>query len=739
MMEAATLQAPKSGRSRFSKALPAPPSLPAFDFESQLRPVPEKALPPQQRSPPEGSLPPLPPPKKPESERDREPTMATVTRPLNSPLPPLPAPSKSPGPPPPMSIPRRPVAAPSATPTKAAAPGPAPVLIPAPTLATPQPEPSPVGSISSLLSAYSNHTAESTPQSPANSAQDTTSSNTAYSVVGPNLGIQSSSTKDEARAQALPTLSSDRSAQRHEANNPQTIRADRDELFLQLPPPPPPSKDAQRGPPRPQTPTGPQSQTTQLPTSPRIASSPGNTSPQEQLWRRRSLKADKNVSVPDLKLVASHGSTAASAQNSSQSGPSDAPPQPILPSAAEPKAAEPATATRAPPPQTANAGLPGRNIRPVAPGESVSQGETSMGQEASCIKDKIKKKVLEVHRRHESKEQPEANEPEVRTSHAAATPSPTAPLPSVSPLSAQRLPTPEYGTNDVKSPPLDIVVSPVSPASTPELAGGPKPNIAHGTARAPEAQIRHAKSTPSLTARTGNAEAGVRRGKGLPAFPAPDRDRGLNQTRSPSRNSNDQRPFAAATRQEPPASTDSQGTYQRDPRSPSSSWELKSISEAGSIDTVKPTLQRPNHIAPADDPPLREHDPDQPDKTDNPGAARFPRNWYTPFPADHILDARPLTDRHFRCLTQHRYVTANRQRTNPIACRTCGHKDRNAECYICSACHLNVCSGCSGLLRRFRGDLSQVLQQIEEKRASQTTEKPPPSADESATAAILEA
>jgi hypothetical protein len=45
-------------------------------------------------------------------------------------------------------------------------------------------------------------------------------------------------------------------------------------------------------------------------------------------------------------------------------------------------------------------------------------------------------------------------------------------------------------------------------------------------------------------------------------------------------------------------------------------------------------------------------------------------------------------------------MTANRQRHNPVACRTCGHVDRNAECYICSACALNVCSGCVAVLRR---------------------------------------
>jgi hypothetical protein len=165
-------------------------------------------------------------------------------------------------------------------------------------------------------------------------------------------------------------------------------------------------------------------------------------------------------------------------------------------------------------------------------------------------------------------------------------------------------------------------------------------------------------------------------------------------------------------------------------------WDPKPISETGSIETVKPMFRRPDTFVPIEELPLKEPDPNQPDTTDNPGAARFPRNWYTPLPPDQILDARPLEEKHFRCLTNHRYMTRSRQRTNPIACRTCGHKDRYAECFICSACHLNVCPGCNELLRRSKGDLGRVLGQIKEKQAAGPAR--PHAADESATASILE-
>jgi hypothetical protein len=70
-------------------------------------------------------------------------------------------------------------------------------------------------------------------------------------------------------------------------------------------------------------------------------------------------------------------------------------------------------------------------------------------------------------------------------------------------------------------------------------------------------------------------------------------------------------------------------------------------------------------------------------------------------------------------------MTAARQRVNPVACRTCGTKERTAECYICSACHLNVCSGCNVRLRRLRGDLGQVLQQIKQQE-TEVKENPGP-------------
>ena len=830
MMGPATLQPPKTGRSRFSKALPAPPSLPTFEFESSfdLAPLPAPERRPLPSPQPRAPLPPVPPPKKAEWEREREPDrdwgrdwdrntarssgttttttnttstaasnpVAAMAKPLASP----PVPSKFTGLPP-MSIPRRrPVGAPAAAPVT-----PLPVVAPisTPVLALPDPAPSPVGSFSSLLSAYSNHTADSPRSSLAGaakgSAKDTASSWDAYSVVSPSPDTQRSSAQSSAPAYALPPLPSDPNTRKHGPSG----------RVLDALPPPPPLKDVGRGS-RPQTPTS-LPQTAPPPTSTRVGSPREGGSPQnEQLWKRRSLKADKTLAVPDLKLVSSHGSTVASAQD--QSSPLFSQPFP-LPPRSKPKTAEPATTSRAPPPST-NGGLPGRNIRPV-PSEQTAPppGDASMGQEASRIKEK-----LESARRRGSREEPKEKQL-----------GPTPSLHAVSPISAQRLPTPEYGANDVKSPLPDTLVSPLSPASSPELPGE-KPTQ---RAAVPETQMHHVRSSPSLVPGPINSGLAVRTPMGLPSSPRPDMNTGASQTQPPATQGPNQTqnllgsqvpsqtqsfptsplhgqgqgpkiqnlpasqvpnqtrnlptsplpgqgqgpnqtqplpefappdrnwapnppqyrayspavgrsetpnqkqylPYSPATDPNPPqtqaptaappSDTSAQRPLPAAPReapllsSQPTPWTSqnatrsplpRTISETGSVETVKDPLSR-QHRQPET---VLETDPNQPDHTDNPGAARFPRGWYTPKPTSdggHGMQPPPLTQRHYRCLTQHRYMTGNRQRVNTVGCRVCGVRDAAAEVWICSACSLGVCEGWKGLLGQGRG-LEGVLREV---------------------------
>ena len=787
---------PKSGRSRFSKALPAPPSfldeqelqspnppksnlsnlsnlssptsassrsllpdlpqlppLPTLDVQldsEPFAPFQSKALPPiilpeseQQR--------PLPPPKQADSSnwnsysnnyaysstssstKETKPDMATTAKPFspyNSPLPALPAKAGHfpPAPAPATIVKRRPVPSPSvasppppvasssspsttttpasnlpvvsvapAPPPPASASNPAPIQIPAPHLASPDPSPSPALSYSSLLSAYNTDpTPESTPRSSTNLTTDKSGTadekqfiaSASQSVqqagtlsIGPSLTTQS-------------TLLSDQNAQNRAQEGSNKPISDEQESR-----PPPPVKNPQpaQSPLRPKTPDAVklQIQSGQGSTTTNATASPTNTSPQQdQLWRRRSLKSDNNLEVPDLKLVSSNGSTAGSAQNTSHSSSSNAQSSPPRPEGNQSDSTQSAARTRVILPKTTNASLPGRNIRPVASQQQIaSQDEEKMGQKVSHLKAK-----LSDHPSDGTEKSPHEERPGLPAKLTKPLPNPVA-SPTVG-----RLPTPEYEKNDIKSSIVETVVSPVSPASSPELASETK-------------SVIQRKAVGGGGTKVNNVGLPGRPTAGLPATPAANRARAPSQpqqfsARSTSITGNDQRPTDLTVQKQ----------WELQPHPVVD--ELKAGSDTGSIDSDATVRVRPydnaSVIAPSltlTVPPVNEADEEE-STTDHPGAALFPRNWYRREVGVKILDAAPLTDKHYRCLTNHRYMTANKQRYNPIACRTCGNKDRNADCFICSACSLNICPTCNGNLRRFRGDLKQLLRVIKESKSA---------------------
>lgn len=773
-MGATALQSPKSGRSRFSKALPAPPSFSNF-LERKLNPQPQPQppslpkLPPQlpplslgysgsgagssthsqslRSTPSTGKLlpaidagPPLPPPKELVREAIVPAAMAATSRPLDSPLPPLPQRVEpKPDPKPPKAIVRRPVAAPApvASPPTAAAPqavlpppvlAPVPVHVPAPVPSplsatglalSPAPvspiglSPSPAGSFSSLLSAYSNHTSSSTPRTSTNSTNDITSAKGSYSAVSPGDQTRGSGVNSADGPGPAPSLSG-RDAREQNIYEQRTRAGGEQEL----PPPPPPLKDVHRFP----TPPVALKLQTQAAHSPADTHSPSplsNTSPkQDQLWRRRSLKSEKNLAVPQLKLVGSNGSTAAPDQNPSTTGTTQATagPQPLH-SATTTRTDSPAAAavTRVPAPKGAEAAFPGRNIRPVPSRQQVISpiGHQDMGQKASHVARDL---VPRGRSNEEVKKSPKPTQ--------ASTASPTKPLPSMpSPNPIVRLPTPEYELSDVKNLIVETIVSPVSPASSPDLPTEPKSAGIPKLATETESQIRHAKSSPALAARPPFAGAAGRSPLGLPGSPAATRDRALDQPgQSP------------VSRRDPAGPSPLAFAKQREPVPQARPKEQRTVSENGSTasdETLKPSMPsfgtatyQQIQVPPA--PPSEGTVTEEPETTDHPGAALFPRNWYRPLPADTVMDARPLESKHFRCLTQHRYMTTARQRVNPIACRTCGNKDRQADAHICSACSLNICTRCNFKLRRVRGDLEQLLVQLKENAATEGEGGPQP-------------
>ncbi|KAK0646584.1 hypothetical protein B0T16DRAFT_165491 [Cercophora newfieldiana] len=741
-----TLQTPKTGRSRFSKALPAPPSFlerkSSKSNKSSLPSLPPSlpSLPPQLpplslglprspapsypasriESPKPSSLPrdkllpqiqqagpPLPPPKQLVKEVQVTVMAAAAANspsPLDSPLPPLP---KKIGGLPSMTIPRRPVP----TPAPAAIKVPAPAPAPAPALSTASP--SPVGSFSSLLSAYSNHTSETTPRSSTNSTNELGSAKESYSTLSLGEQAKTSSARSEGPVTGFSGVSPARNAPEQERGGVQTPAEEKKEL-----PPPPPLKDIihrQHTPPVEQKPLGQSPVATQSPSA--LVNSSSASQP-DQLWRRRSVRSEKNLAVPELKLAVSHGSTAASAQNQSQAEPTSAGPQSLASlSQEQAETASPAAKSRLPLPRSANAALPGRNIRPTASRQQIAAPEEdAMGQKASHLVNGVT-----------SRSSPRNGSPVGSGEKAALLspqPGPTAvkpmkSLPNIAPPhSVARLPTPEYDSNDIKNPLVETVVSPVSPASSPDLPTESQQSAARKSVGDVANQVRHAKSTPTLapTAATPTFPP-TRSPMGLPASPAASRAPGQFPTRTTSRLGEEYRPSPVTGRREP-AGLVNPLPKQRDQQPRPALNGTRTISENGSTasDETVPLAPQPD-----------EAETEESDMTDHPGAALFPRNWYTPLPANEVLNARPLETKHFRCLTQHRYMTAARQKVNPIACRACGTKEQISECYICSACHLNVCPGCNIRLRRLRGDLEQVLNQIKEE--AEMKEMPEPESE----------
>ncbi|KAM7197737.1 hypothetical protein V8F33_005461 [Rhypophila sp. PSN 637] len=714
MFGSSSLQTPKSGRSRFSKALPAPPSFPSEEdgptltapsnpppyqnYQHTRTPVrqspasPTGGLPFLKELPPIDLGPPLPPPKAfEEGIFGKEAGVTNLVKPLNSPLPQLPL---KPGPPPPMSIPRRPspvtLPAPSPVPVSTAAPSLAPSAAPdiAPTVISPNPLPSPVTSLSSLLSAYTDHTSESTPRTSTNSTKDSPGTKDPYPPASPNPGAS--------RGTDSPTLPA----------GPQTQSGVRDDQPL---PPPLPEKDYQ---PQPQSRVGTQD------VSPTV-----NTSPTEQLWRRRSVKSDKNIAVPELKLTSSNGSTVASGNitNSSQGAPSGVGSTNSVPLSShvqEQTEFSNPTKITTPLPRSTNAGLPGKNIRPVPSRQQIKEDGSAMGQLVS----KSNSKGQRAWSRERDNKGDGKTGVGSMNQHTPTTSAPGKSLPNTkAPQIIARLPTPDYENHEPRGPYSATVISPVSPASSPELP------IDGSSAVSPTSPRGAAENTyQALEPNQGFSNLDVRRPLvGLPSSPAASRiqNRPVNQG------------FPARTSSKAKAPSDDVGTYKQAAEIPESlqvgnqrqlptpafnTPDISPVSRTGSAELEKtstPSKESPQLGVNNDTSfpgPKTANEELEDNMTDNPGAMLFPRDWFSPLPADGVMDALPLTDRHFRCITNHRYMTANRQRYNPIACATCGQRDRISDAYICSACSLNVCPTCSGNLRRCRGDLRQLLQQIKD-------------------------
>lgn len=431
------------------------------------------------------------------------------------------------------------------------------------------------------------------------------------------------------------------------------------------------------------------------------------------------MKSNKSLDVTELQLNESNGSTmgaarAASEQNSPHE---DAHSKPLPPprDSASPRPAPPKTAALA----GAHA-FPGRNIKP----------------EASPA----------------------------RAQNAAHN---TVPVVYRSQSPAARLPTPDYGKDDVQSLVVEDARSPDSPAASPKLPFEVRPAQATPAsdaiqtiprkavgATSSEQAVRAVKTTPGLTDEGSDTPAppslppdgtSTRTTMpwsplGSPGSPFPRDPRTAQDSSEPSRfplRMSSRAPEDNA-RPEQLAHGGLQVPIQRQAMGYGHPEHIKPVSAAGSGSTASddtlrpgqqpiplPTSAQQKFLAPAMSPselrPINEalaqpNIPDEATTTDNPGAALFPRNWYEPTANDGVLNAVPLKKIHFDCLHKHRTMFPSSQQYNPISCATCGKKETKPETryWSCACCHLRVCGVCRNELHQcFRGNLQALVDDLE--------------------------
>ncbi|KAF3072085.1 hypothetical protein CFAM422_005988 [Trichoderma lentiforme] len=696
MSRQSDLSVPKSGVSRFSKALPGVPGFDGFDDDdddsesnavnsnnnrnrknselslpartSSLASPPTKnlPLPPLPPAPPIKTLPTTPQPSwaskdslnkninSNTSSYDNTSSQISIAAPSLSPTssvsvslqsPPLSGRSM-------MSIPRKPIAN---------------LQLPAPTtqfLA----QPSPTFSLSSILMAYMEDGDESQQSSAGEKGEN-----------GQEVAASGSEKVDAAPARAPAATVTGGSGSLPARPNAGFGHSQRP-AERTLPPPPP--KDDKPTPPRPDSP--------EL-TAP--------SSPRPEIWKRRPHMSQASRELPGLKLDYSHGSTADTQ---------------LPPDAAEPETASEAAsdtakaaAQRAPP---FAGGLPGRNIRPSLPAKDQPPPATqAMGSETSKLK-QIKERLGSQ-----------------RSESISSTSSAKAGFPGVP--AAKRPPTPEYQKEEVKVPAVEPFVSPVSPASSPEAPRGASPDFSKGLPPKP--------SNGNLTA-TASSQKPISR-KALPTSPSQDFTAVKDSFRPPS----DANSTSASSQAAVPSTLPKAGATLTTTTAPVASLpkDDASTGSRGSGDTtvVQPQPQPQPAVIRADAPQTVKPQRSEPQATadprllqsetqgllyrgrdgtlyaemktqgePHPKAAYFPTQTYPNLPRDGIIKARPLTDMHFNCFQQHRTMARRSNRNCPLTCQTCDRADVEDR-WVCAFCHLRICDGCYRKLGSYQRDLRRLV------------------------------
>ncbi|KAI3336386.1 hypothetical protein HD806DRAFT_3874 [Xylariaceae sp. AK1471] len=769
-MDISTLQIPKMGRSRFSKALPTPP--PGLDDLDDRPRTAFRDLP---------ALPPAPLPPKEKSMLIKSASAISLgSKGFDSPLPVLPIMAEAPrprvlaGP-----ITRKPVGQ-SITPPAA------------PSANTKPKEMKRMSSISSLLSAYSYSSSDSAQKS-SHESDFTKDSEPSYSPEREGMD----------RLPPVPTKTSMETTNDFYSDKASEVTS---YTIIDSFPPPPPLKD----PSRPRTPSV---------TRPfdavrdgeRESASPislGSGSPRggREIWRRRaSSKSDRGPIIAELKLPGSNGSTASTSHTPAAKAELPLPPPPPAKTNRQPPLPLPPktsqqSATTLPP---RNASLPGRNIRPTKQAESLDEEEEMKRMmKLSKLKELVRRGRGSNDDRDE--EQKGSRKTDEQRGHQEVNKQPYTngnveddkPKPPAKDAPAQEPQKHRQPKASVDAQKAEVSLAPVSTSPPEELPAPPpkessQPTTAIAISRRPvgaqpDQPAQFAQSAQSsqpalprnrpelglgLSTQSSNTLQPDKNPVGTLPHPS-QRQRQRPSPAYPHNGSSPTSPTGRALRHMPtfdrlgqsPATSMAESNrtpgfvsspdhgHQPQPRisNPVSPQVLTSTGSAGgvrknSVDqdarstpqefvppprTTSITTSQPSfHVQPTTLSDVHEEvtsnaldDEEVAEETREPmsaaaaaAVARFPRqqNWNVKFTADGVQPSKPIDELKYSCYQKHTQFLPSPNVNNPLSCQTCGIADLGPR-RSCTYCHLRICLPCLDLLIANGRDLRATTATLKE-------------------------
>lgn len=424
------------------------------------------------------------------------------------------------------------------------------------------------------------------------------------------------------------------------------------------------------------------------------------SSPRPEIWKRRPHMTQASRELPGLTLDYSHGSTA-DTQLPADQDKDQAPPEAVK-----------AAVQRAPP---FAGGLPGRNIRPsLGAKDQPPPDAQTMGSETSKLK-QIKDRLGS--QRSES----------VSSTSGAKAGFPGAPT-------VQRPPTPEYRKEDVKQLTVERFISPVSPASSPEAPRGASPDFSKDLPPKPlkDSQLAAANTQPisrKAISISPSQDLAVAKNSSRPPSDANNTITSSQATVSPVLRKGDTAPTPVAAPVPAPvtASLPNDSVSAR-PRvsGGTGTAAVQSQPAVTQTDVSQTAKSQQSTPQPTSDPRLLKSETQgllyrgrdgtlypemKVEGEPHPKATYFPTQTYSSLPKDGIIKAMPLTNTHFNCFQQHKTMSRRSNKNCPLTCQACERADLEDR-WACSFCHMRICDACHRKLGSYQWDLRRLVDNL---------------------------